>query len=376
MAEWILNGLFPMSMFLLVAAALCAVEPSGQIAFVSGNSQSEQCVCVLDVTSRAVTRVGAGKGDGAPCWSPDGEWIAFESPQEEGISIHVVRADGSEGRALTHKYPWNRGPRWSSDGRQLVYASDAKAGLEQIAVIYDLESNTESEWNAGRPGVLRPVWLPNLKLMKALNPDQGFTWEGVDSEKFVTEALESGALVAIGLVGETGKYTTEPWLVTRTQFAPLLQLLTKDSLRYTEWAMEPDSSGEHIAFETNDGGDREIFVIGKRGINNVTNHRAADWNPVWAPDGKWLAFESFRGGHRGVYRVFPDTARVFPVAVPENADCWSPTWSPDGAWLAYVSDQTGGARIFVRNVAAETEQPLSEQATQAYAPAWRPEPKP
>ncbi len=360
----------------VIVSACCAAAPAGQIAFVSGPDQEDQCVCVLDVASAAVTRVGTGAGDGAPRWSPDGAWLAFDSRREEGVGIRVVRADGSDGRALKHKYLWNHEPRWSADGRRLVYAADPKSNMEQVAVVYDLETDTETEWNGGKPGLLRPVWLPSLKLMKALNPDQGFTWEGVDTDKFVLEAFESGALVAIGLVGEPGKYSTEPWLITTSQAAPILQLLTKDSLRFAEWAMEPDPEGERIAFESNEGGDREIYVIGKRGIADVTNHRAADWNPVWAPDGKWLAFESFRSGRRGVYRLFPDTARVFRVAVQDNADCWSPTWSPDGAWLAYVSDQTGDAELFARRVNTEEEVQLTHQPARDYAPAWRPEAKP
>jgi Tol biopolymer transport system component len=368
-----------MPVFALALLAVTALaQPGGQIAFVSGADQNSQCVCVLDLATGQVTRVGTGQGDGAPRWSPDGAWIAFESHAKEGLCIQVVHADGTQSRALKHKYEWNHEPRWSANGNFLAYASDKKDGLEQVIVVYDLSKDTETEWNGGQSSFLRPVWLPNYKLLKALNPEQDFTWKGVDMDKFISEAFDGGAVVAIGLAGEPGKCTTEPYIITLTQCAPILQLLTmlsKDSLRFSEWAMEPSPDGERIAYESNEGGDREIFVISKRGITNVSNHRAADWNPVWAPDGKWLAFESLRSGRRAVYRVFPDTARVFPVAETANSDCWSATWSPNGAWIAYVSDQTGHPEIFATNVETMESKQITNQPEQVLAPDWRPEPK-
>jgi len=359
----------------LLLGLIMAADPAGQIAFVSGTNPEEHCVCVMDVASGSVTRIGPGTCDGAPAWSPDGQWLAFESKSGEGTGIRVARADGSESRTLTHQYAWNRYPRWAADNQRLVYSSAADSVLEHYAVVYDLASNTESVWNGGKAGVLRPVWLPNLGLMKALNPDEGFSWEGVDTQKFIVEAWQYGGIIAMGLSGEPGKYSTEPLLLTPSQAAPLLQLLTKDSLRYADWAMESSPKGDRLAFESNDGGDRELYVISKRGIADVTNHRAADWNPVWSPDGKWIAFESFRGSRRGVYRVFPDNARIFPVACSEAYDCWSPAWSPDGEWIVCVSDQGGSADLYLYPVESGEHRVLLTQPGNKYAPAWRPREK-
>jgi len=359
----------------LLIALVIAADPSGAIAFVSGAGPEEHCVCVLDAASGTVTRIGPGTCDGAPHWSPEGQWLAFESKNGEGLGIRVAKADGSESRALTHQHEWNRYPRWSADSQRLVYSAASGTVLEHFAVVYDLTTNTETVWNGGKPGVLRPVWLPNLGLMKALNPDEGFSWEGVDTQKFILEAWQYGGIIAMGLAGEPGKYSTEPLLLTPSQAAPLLQLLTKDSLRYADWAMESSPKGDRIAFESNDGGDRELYVISKRGIADVTNHRAADWNPVWSPDGKWIAFESFRGGRRGVYRVFPDNARIFPVACGEVFDCWSPAWSPDGKSIVCVSDQGGTPDLYLYDVESGEHHVLSAQPGPKFAPAWRPKVK-
>lgn len=377
---------------------ILSATPAGQIAFVQGTGQEDQCVSLIELTTGEITRIGPGERDGAPRWSPDGQWLAFESVMPGGLGIWVVRADGSARRVLEHQYSWNHSPRWSPDGQRLVYSADVEQGLAQAVLVYDLASNSETIWG-GMPGTveeatgagdthegatalkpfgfLRPVWLPSTELMKAMHPeDERLTADGVDLGAIEDEADASGALLAIGLIGKPGASSTEIFLITKTHTLPLLPLITKDSHRYAEWAVEPGHQGRRIAFETNDGGFREIFMLDRRGITDVSNHREADWNPVWSRDDKWLAFESFRGGRRGVYRLFPDTARVFPVATAGEYDCWAPAWSPDSDWLAYVSMASGRPQIHLFNIEANEDHPLTNQPGYALAPAWRPKVKP
>jgi len=232
-------------------------------------------------------------------------------------------------------------------------------------------------WGSDRlAGGFRPVWLTKLDLINAFSGSTEVKWhEGIDREKFFEEAFRSGVLLTAGLIPYGGHYTTEFVLVTETQAVPMPEILMKDSIRFEEWAIEITPKSTFIAFETNNGGDREIFVLGKRGVSNLTNHAAADWNPVWSQEGKWMAFESFRGGRRGIYRVFPETARVFPVAVSDQFDCWAPSWAPGGEWMAFVSNQTGDSELFVCDTLGGSLRQLTHHAGPDYAPAWQPKAK-
>lgn len=384
----------------LLALSMTAA-PAGHIAFVEGTHQEDQCVALIDLKTGEIERIGPGQRDGAPRWSPDGQWLAFESQTPGGLGICVLRVDGGDHRMLAHQYSWNHSPRWSPDGTRLAYNADVGQGLAQAVVVYDLESNTETVWgalpdtseteadsgeappadkDAGplKPfGLLRPVWLPSTELMKAMHPeDERLTADGVDIAALEEEAEASGALMAIGLIGRPGASSTEPFLITPSHMLPLLPLIVDDSLRYAEWSIEPGHRGRRIAFETNDGGFREIFMLDRRGLTDVSNHRAADWNPVWSPDDKWIAFESFRSGRRGVYRLFPDTARVFPVAVAEEYDCWAPAWSPGSDWLAYLSMASGNPQIHLFDIEGSADRTLTDGPGYALAPAWRPKVKP
>jgi TolB protein len=59
--------------------------------------------------------------DGAPSWSPNGEWIAFTSDRDGGLNVFVMDASGRNVRQLTNGNTTFDTPRWSSDGQQLVF---------------------------------------------------------------------------------------------------------------------------------------------------------------------------------------------------------------------------------------------------------------
>ena len=224
---------------------------------------------------------------------------------------------------------------------------------------------------------MRPVWLPTLALTTALRADQ-MLFPGVDTRMLLQELEATGGLLAIGITENTGARSTEVFLVTETQAAPLLLLLPtmrQQSLRYEEWNIIPDRRGRRLAYESNDGGNREIYVLHRRGFTNVSNHRAADWNPAWSPDGNWLAFQSFREGRSGIYRVFPDTALVQEIDASPEYNAWAPVWSPDSKWVAYVSDASGDPELYVARAQGEDRRRLTRHPGIDDAPAWRPEVK-
>lgn len=357
---------------MLAAFAAAAAVPEGEIAYVLGEGAQRQ-VHVLDLATRAHRPAGPGQEDGAPVWSPDGEWLAFESGTSgEGRAIHVVRADGGGPRRLESDHAWMQDPRWSPEGARIAYSGSADGGMERVLVVQDLETGAETVWGAGRPGMYRPVWLPHLNLMRGLDPEQRFEWDGLDPGVLLSEAASHQALLAIGLDRTPGGLTTGIFVVTPSIAFSILPIVEGRPNRYAEWHVEADRRAEALAYETNDGGFREIFVLGRRGITDVSNHRAADWRPAWSPRSDWIAFESLRGGRRGIYRVYPSTARVFPVAASEDHDFWHPAWSPRGTHLAYVSDADGPPAIWVVGEEGDGAVRVTAHDQPADAPAWRP----
>jgi TolB protein len=105
---------------------------------------------------------------------------------------------------------------------------------------------------------------------------------------------------------------------------------------------------------------------------NPTRGRGQNFLPAWSPDGTRLAFTSTRDGNSEIYVMSRDGSGLQRLTNHPAIDV-TPTWSPSGTQIAFVSDRSGSPQIYV--VGADGLN-LRRMTSESYCdrPTWSPAP--
>jgi WD40 repeat protein len=126
-------------------------------------------------------------------------------------------------------------------------------------------------------------------------------------------------------------------------------------LQTPQWS--PD--GQQLVFTGFSNGFTDLFTINRdgTGLRRLTNDKFADLHPAWSPDGKTIAFVTDRGGDTdfdllrfGNLRIALLHLETGSIDLLGNMDVGkniNPVWAPDGRSLAFVSDRTGINNVFL-----------------------------
>lgn len=185
---------------------------------------------------------------------------------------------------------------------------------------------------------------------------------------------------------------------------------------------EPGYAASRVAFVLQGRGSKEIYLVDSdgEGLTRVTTDGSIALSPAWSPDGRHLAYTSFRRDapfvwerdlSTGADRLVSDRAglNITPAYSPDGRTIafattvgsetelasrdragggvqqWtrggrfaslSPTFSPDGSRVAFVSDRLGEPQIYVMGRGGGQARILSEylygQKGYSTSPDWSP----
>lgn len=324
------------------------------------------------------------KSISSPQISPDGRWVAYVLTSVDTVKnrrttdVWMVSWDGKETVQLTNSPAGEANPKWSPDGRYLSFVSSRKSGEEK-------EEEGAQIWLMDRRGG-EARKLTNLKAEL-----EEYAW-GPDGKKLLLTIRDQD-------VSDTAKTKVKaPVVIDRYHFKQDYQgyldkrqahlylfdvdsqkLDTLTSGAYTEGGAAFSPDGLQLAFVSNrtedpDKNDNtDIYVMdAKPGatLRKLTTWEGADANPVWSPDGRWVAYLQSSSNQAFTMYGQPIVAVVSkeggqPKLLSQTADrpVRQPHWTKDGkaVWVLMddnrqvnlVSFATDGTRkdIFVGNKA-------------------------
>jgi Tol biopolymer transport system component len=367
--------------------------------------------------------------DYEPAVSPDGSTVAFTSGRDRRFRIWLKQVNGGGEVALTSGPDHN--PRFSPDGSQILFARD-REGVFRVPVLGGeprkiVANGGDADWapsgdrivfvrvdgmstvpgprsdtpvthlllaplGGGEPVevarfekrlVLAPRFSPDGKTIVVpsfLTGNRGGRLEVIDVAGKRTRTIEAppslGGLSNVAWSGpgrlvyaqalavrygggrvlscdlSTGRSTPVLWTPFETGIL--------DALGPGRLVVDGGSTRENLSHVALDGGTRWL-----------TRGTSVDRQPVFSPDGKWVAFSSNRSGNLDIWETSLETGAVRRLT-EDPTDDWDPGFTRDGK-LIWSSGRGGHLEVWIADADGSSPRRLSDDGEDAENPTATPD---
>ena len=296
--------------------------------------------------------------DREPRWSPDGRHVVFSSDREGSYDIWSVEVATG---ALTR---WTSGtgqestPSWTPDGSRVVYvdgnqiSSAGRDGSTQVLVPPPAAAGATLHSPAVAPDGQRVAYVEQQGTRSDLKVGDQTVTSGEDVFMFTPDWVEGDRL----LYTADGRIRTRAVAGGAADEIPFTAKVELPGERYDKKEHDFDDRGFRrlesvLTPQLSPNGKKVAFValndvwlmkIGGK-PKRVTDDDYMEVDPVFSPDGRQLAYSSDRRGTEDIYVRSLRSGQERRVTALDGAEV-SASWSPDGRSLAF-QDQAGTTSV-------------------------------
>lgn len=272
---------------------------------------------------------GSGK-DSRPRWSPDGKQLAFISSRDGASQIWIFNTETKATQKLTNISTEAGDLVWSPDGKHLLFTSDIYPECADDDC--NKKKLTEVENSKVKAKIADHLLFRHWNSWK----------EGKRSHLFIVSA-NGGTPLDLS----PGDYDTPPFSLGGPD----------------NYAFSPD--GKEVCFTRNTdkveaiSTNNDLFTVSIKGgePKRITTSQGSDSNPLYSPDGKFIAYRSQeRAGFEAdrfrlmLYDRATGKSRSISESLDRAVDEF--IWSPDSKKIYFVAIDFGYLPIYVVDIAS------------------------
>jgi serine/threonine protein kinase len=323
-------------------------SPDGQlIAFYRFDPPDVRSVHVMPALGGPERLVAETAATGPISWFPDSKRICISDAVETGrtrVALFVIGLDGSRRQLTTPPEGDSVGdhaPAVSPDGRRVVFV---RTQAEYVRDVWSIDVGPEGQrtsdpvqltHNAGN--TQSPVWTPDGESILFLRGDP------TDQREVYRMRADGSQLRPYPFL----KADADELAFPRTGRRMIFRAATSDHNIYAVDLATPGAQPTQIASST-----------------------LYDVSPAYSPDGKRLAFSSNRGGSREIWVSDADGASPSPVTSFDQGVVGSPRWSPDGEWIAFDARPGGNVDVYVVRASGGEPKRMTDHPASDSLPSW------